>query len=380
MRNGRGNILVVDDSSISSVELARLLSELGHRVDAARNGRQALERIQNEVFDLVLLDIIMPEMDGFQVLEHMRNEGMLPRVPVIVISALDEMDTVVRCIEAGAEDYLSKPFDHTLLKARIGASLEKKRLRDQEQAYVRQLQAERERMQRFTQQLRDSNEELDAFAHTVAHDIKGLLNGIVANAELLRASYHKLTETEAHDRLNSIAYNAYKMNSVTDGLLLLASVREATDIELEPLNMAAIVSDVRLRLSNLVESEQAEIILPPAWPVLLSYGPWVEEIWVNLLSNAVMYGGRPPTVEMGAEKPANGVVRLWIQDNGPGLDPEECARLFTPYTRLNRIKGEGHGLGLSIAKRIVEKLGGNISVESRLGHGSRFSFTLPSAA
>lgn len=144
-----GHILVVDDNRVNRLKLSYGLQQQGYTVALAENGRQALEILEAQTFDLMLLDIIMPEMDGYQVLEHMRRTETLRDIPVIVISALDEMQSVVRCIEMGAEDYLSKPFDSVLLRARIGACLEKKRLRDQEQAYLKQLQIEQDRSERL---------------------------------------------------------------------------------------------------------------------------------------------------------------------------------------------------------------------------------------
>jgi adenylate cyclase len=149
MMRKHGHILVVDDNRMNRLQLARGLQLQGHTVALATNGREALETIREEPFELVLLDIIMPEMDGYQVLAHMKHDDALRDIPVIVISALDEMESVVKCIEMGAEDYLSKPFDPVLLRARIGASLEKKWLRDQEQAYLKQLQIEREMSERL---------------------------------------------------------------------------------------------------------------------------------------------------------------------------------------------------------------------------------------
>ncbi|MBN1485009.1 MAG: response regulator [Chloroflexia bacterium] len=139
----QGKILVVDDNEINRDLLSRQLQRQGHTVATAENGQQALEKMRAADFDLMLLDIMMPEMNGYQVLEHLRGHADLRHIPVIVISAVGEVDSVVRCIELGAEDYLFKPFNRVVLRARIGASLEKKYLRDQEQAYLRQLEAER---------------------------------------------------------------------------------------------------------------------------------------------------------------------------------------------------------------------------------------------
>ena len=134
---GGARLLVVDDNKVNRLLLSRNLELLGHRVAAVENGRVALETLRREPFDLALLDIEMPEMDGFQVLEQIRGDLALRDVPVIVTSSLEGIDNVVRCIELGAEDYLPKPVNPVLLKARIGASLEKKRLRDQQKALVR---------------------------------------------------------------------------------------------------------------------------------------------------------------------------------------------------------------------------------------------------
>jgi CheY-like chemotaxis protein/HAMP domain-containing protein len=129
-------LLIVDDNEINRDVLARRLGRQGYTTAAAENGRKALEMVQTQTFDLLLLDIMMPELNGYEVLRHLKADSHLRDIPVIMISALDDMDSIVRCIKLGAEDYLPKPFDPVLLRARIGASLEKKRLRDQEIEYL----------------------------------------------------------------------------------------------------------------------------------------------------------------------------------------------------------------------------------------------------
>ncbi|MFN2159098.1 MAG: sensor histidine kinase [Anaerolineales bacterium] len=138
MAEGTGRILVVDDNRMNRIKLSRSLENQGYVVGLAEGGQQALDMLNQDVFDVVLLDIIMPEMDGFQVLEKIKCDPNLRDIPVIVISALDETESAVRCIEMGAEDYLPKSFDPVLLRARLGASLQKKRLRDLEKAYLEQ--------------------------------------------------------------------------------------------------------------------------------------------------------------------------------------------------------------------------------------------------
>jgi serine phosphatase RsbU (regulator of sigma subunit) len=134
----------VDDVEMNRDLLTRRLKQLGHQVETAVNGREALEKIASGEFDLVLLDIMMPEVDGYKVLEALRADGTLDRLPVIMISAVTEIDSVVRCVEMGATDYLPKPFNPVLLKARVGATLEKKRLRDRERLWAKSMERELE--------------------------------------------------------------------------------------------------------------------------------------------------------------------------------------------------------------------------------------------
>ncbi|HLE27356.1 MAG TPA: SpoIIE family protein phosphatase [Anaerolineales bacterium] len=144
MTTDRGYILVVDDNKVNCMLLTRALAEQGHTAIIAENGQQALTMLRAQPFDMVLLDVVMPELDGYQTLAQIKHDRALRHIPVIMISSVDEMDSVIRCIEMGAEDYLPKPFNAVLLRARIGVSLEKKRLRDKEQLYLKGLERELE--------------------------------------------------------------------------------------------------------------------------------------------------------------------------------------------------------------------------------------------
>jgi len=150
-----GKLLIVDDNEMNRDMLSRRLRRQGHTVAEAINGMQALRMVKREDFDLILLDIMMPEINGYQVLEQLKADLSLPYIPVIMITAVDNLSSLVRCIELGAEDYLSKPFNPVLLQARIGASLEKKRLRDRQDAYTRQLNVENQRKSDELEKARD---------------------------------------------------------------------------------------------------------------------------------------------------------------------------------------------------------------------------------
>jgi signal transduction histidine kinase len=230
-----------------------------------------------------------------------------------------------------------------------------------------------------TAELQSRNEELDAFAHTVAHDLKGPLGPLIGYAEILEKDHDRLPGDEVRDYLHTISASTQKMNNIIEELLLLAEARQS-QVEIGPLDMQCLIAESLKRLGPMIEEYQAEISCSSSWPTVLGYGPWVEEVWVNYISNAIKYGGQPPCVELGATTQSDSRVCFWVRDNGAGITPEAQARLFTPFTRLAQARAKGHGLGLSIVRRIVEKLGGQVGVESDATRlGSVFSFALPSA-
>jgi len=233
-------------------------------------------------------------------------------------------------------------------------------------------------LQQQIRELEARNQELHTYAHTVAHDLKGPLGTLTCLATILQEEHAQMSVEEQHSCLNDLVRVTHKMSNTIDELLLLAEVREA-EIETEPLDMATIVAEAQARLAHMVQDYQAEIILPAAWPVAKGRAAWVEEVWVNYLGNA-KYGGWPPHVELNAATQLDGAVCFWIRDNGPGIELEDQARLFKPFTRLDQARAKGHGLGLSVVRQIVEKLGGEVGVSSVPGHGSMFSFTLPAVS
>jgi signal transduction histidine kinase len=376
------SILIVDDTPENLRLLAGILGERGYRIRPASNGDLALATVQKGLPDLILLDILMPGMDGYQVCERLKAEERTRKIPVIFISALDETLDKVRAFLVGGVDYITKPFQTEEVIARVETHLAVHDLQQSLQAQVA---------------------ELDAFAHTVAHDLRSPLGVLVGYGELLSEHLAGAQSEVVQRYLDVIVATARKMETIIDELLLLSEVRRLEEAVLEPLAMGVIVAEARARLAALIAEHRAEIVLPDRWPVVLGHGPWVEEVWVNYISNALKYGGMPdegipPRVELGFDEPIsqlknNGAypmpaygelepgaaaVRFWVRDNGPGLTPEEQAKLFTPFTRLHQLRATGYGLGLSIVRRIAEKLGGQVGVDSIVGQGSTFWFNLPS--
>ncbi len=225
-------------------------------------------------------------------------------------------------------------------------------------------------------ELQARNDELDAFAHTVAHDLKNSIHGVMGWAEILRDDGPGLPPDAHREIADVVVATAQKMGTVVHELLLLAGVRQAS-VEVRPVAMGDVVAEAMARALHAPGASVVPAGLPTHWPVALGHAPWIEEIWVNYLTNAAKYGG--PTVTLGAGPSASGQARFWVHDDGPGLAPEAQQGLFVPFSRVGAVDVEGHGLGLSIVRRIAERLGGTCGVESAPGAGTRFWFALPCA-
>jgi signal transduction histidine kinase len=368
----KGNLLIVDDTPANLRLLSTMLTEQGYKVRSVINGPMALTATQAAPPDLILLDITMPEMSGYEVCQQLKANEQTCDIPIIFISALDEVEDKVHAFIAGGVDYITKPFQVEEVLMRVETHLTLRQLQKALQTQNTQLQQEICERQRAEEEREKLIQELDAFAHTVAHDLKGPLSYVIGYTELLKDEGN---EEARQSYIAAIIKGAHKMNNIIKELLLLAKMRR-TEVSLRPLPMAEIVQEALHRFVFVIQEEQAEVILPPDWPPALGYGPWVEEVWSNYISNALKYGGRPPQLELGGELQPDGMVRFWVKDNGRGLSLEEQAKLFTPFVRLDEVRAEGHGLGLSIVQRIVEKLGGTVGVTSWPGAGSSFSFTL----
>jgi two-component system sensor histidine kinase/response regulator len=362
-----GNILIVDDTPANLRLLSNMLAEQGYKVRSVISGQMALTATQASPPDLILLDIRMPEMNGYEVCEHLKSDEDTRDIPIIFISALDATQDKVKAFTVGGVDYITKPFQLEEVLARVKTHLA---LRNLQKSLQREI-IERDRL----------ISELDAYAHTVAHDLKNPLGTLVGFSDMLETEYTDLSDEQIFLCVNTIAKSARKMTNIIEELLLLSSVRKMDDVRTEPLDMGAVVGESLDRLADMIAGHQAEITSPEVWPAAIGYGPWVEEIWVNYLSNGLKYGGQPPQLEIGGKllNGPTGQVRFWVRDNGAGLSAAEQARLFTPFTQIHQARAEGHGLGLSIVQRIVERLGGQVGVESAEGQGSVFFFTLPSA-
>lgn len=218
--------------------------------------------------------------------------------------------------------------------------------------------------------------DLSSFSHMVAHDLKSPLNGIIGLSEMVNSG-EIIDMEEVKDIFSHINTSAKTMSQIIDELLLLSTVR-LQDVMLHEIEMDQIVEAVIKRMSEMIHEYNAEISLPDHWPIVLGYGPWIEEMWVNLISNGLKYGGRPPKLELSFTEDQSDYIWFSLKDNGNGIALDKQKIIFKEFTRVSDLNIDGHGLGLSIVERIAIKLGGGVKVfsEHQAGQGCIFSFSL----
>ncbi len=363
---------MVDDDAANRDVLSRRLQQQGHGVTTASSGREALEMMSAAAYDLVLLDIMMPDMDGYEVLRHIKSDARLQHIPVIMISALSEVQSVVRCIDAGAEDYLTKPFNAVLLRARIGASLEKKRGRDRETALYAELQQNYKRLQEL-EKLRDD------MRNMIVHDLRTPLTAVIVGVEML----------EKHGALNDAQREM--MTIATDGgKTLLGMINDLLDVEkmesgaamlhYEELSPAALVARAVAQVASLAEMEGTELVtdVDAELPRFAGDENKLSRTIVNLVANAIKFT-RAGTVTISVTQQPDSLC-FAVRDTGAGIPAEAFERIFEKFGQLDAHNRVGTGLGLAFCKLAVEAHGGSISVESTPGEGSTFSLTIPVAA
>jgi signal transduction histidine kinase len=367
-----GTLLVVDDQSTNREVLSRRLKQQGHTVVTASSGHEALVAMREMPFDLVLLDIMMPDMDGYEVLRRIKSDDRLQHIPVVMISAVDELQSVVRCIAAGAEDYLAKPFNPTLLQARIGACLEKKWSRDRETLLFDELQ-------KNYRQLQEAEKLRDDFRNMIVHDLRTPLTSVIAGADMLGRG----TGFDAMQR-EMIALVA------AGGRTLLGMINDLLDVEkmeagmmalrYEDLSAPALVANAIAEIRSLADDSGTSLVtvLEEGLTPFAGDANKLGRTLVNLIANAIRFTPRGTVTITAGVDGEN--VRFSVADTGRGIPADAFERIFEKFGQVDAQSRVGTGLGLAFCKLAVEAHGGRIKVESTLGAGSTFSFTVPRVA
>jgi signal transduction histidine kinase len=359
-------ILVVDDHP-QNIELlkAHLVSE-GYDVVAAGNGEEALGLAQ-KLPDLILLDIIMPKMSGFEVLEKLRAGEKTQLIPVVMITALRETQDKVKAIEAGCDDFISKPFDKNELLARVRSLLRIKRLQDEVRGNY--------------DKLKDLEALKDNLAHMIIHDFNNPLMVISGNLQLVKLSCENLSAAQKNYVEQALVACRYLQRMAKDLLDVNKMEEGKTRLHLEKFNLGVLVKDAvgQMKIIAFWEKKELSCEMAENIPEIVMDKELVERVVVNLVSNAIKFtheGGRI-VVSLAYDHQGNSVY-LCVKDDGAGIAPQYLERLFDKFMQVESKEAKhGYGLGLTFCKMAVEAHGGEIKVESQEGKGSTFIVRLP---
>ncbi len=415
------HVLVADDDEPSRIYFSRQLRQYNLNVTAVENGSQVICWLKKQPFDLILLDILMPELNGFQTLEIIKTDPDFKHIPVIMVSGLDDLDSLAHCIEMGAEDYLFKPLNPVLLKARINACLERKWLRDQEKSYLEQLKAEKAAAE-------SANWAKSVFLANMSHELRTPLNAIIGYSEILREDLQEIDASLVPD-LDKIRSSGKHLLGLINDILDISKIEAGKmDLYLEHFDIAFLIQEVAQTAQPWVEKNGSSFSVhcPKDLGTMHTDLSKVRQILLNLLSNAAKFTEKG-TVRLAVERRQEAGARSqesegigvrdgglgakdWklgdrmdgsktsqnselqtpnsptphiafiISDTGIGISPDQQETIFEAFNQGDNSstrKYSGTGLGLALSRRFCQMLGGTISVKSTPGCGSTFTVSLP---
>ena len=370
------SILIVDDMSANLQVITSQLEGRGYIVLVARGGQEAIERVEFAHPDLILLDVVMPGMDGFETCRRLKQSEATRDIPVIFMTALTATDDKIEGLRAGAVDYVTKPLNAEEVVARVDTHLTLYALRQQLAAQIRQLRLEIAAREQAQAAVQRSNAELEQLAYVASHDMQEPLRMVASYLQLVAERYGDRLDSDGHEFIGYAVDGAKRMQALINDLLAFSRVSTKAR-PFEPSDSAKIVATAKLHLRVAIE-ESGTTITEGELPTVLGDATQLLQLFQNLIGNAIKFRGEAaPQVHVAAQLTDEG-WRFSVSDNGIGIAPEYFERIFVLFQRLHGRKAyPGTGIGLALCKRIVERHGGRIWVESAPGRGSLFRFTLP---
>ena len=361
--NTKPKILIVDDKPENLKALRKVLKDLDIELVEATSGNDALKATLHHDFALALLDIQMPEMDGYELAGLLREEEKTAHLPFIFISAVytDNLN-VFTGYEKGAFSFITKPFQPEILINKVKLFIEK---HQQEVALFE-----------LNEELKNTNKELEAFTYSVSHDLRTPLRAVNGYAQMLNEDYSPKLDAEAKRLIDNIKYNATKMGMLIDDLLAFSKLGRK-EIQKSNIDMNELTKEVLVGINKAI-AHSAEIKMGNLHSTKADYS-LLYQVMLNLISNAVKYSSKKahPLVEIFSEE-KNGEIIFSVKDNGVGFDMHFVHKLFGIFQRLHKSKDfEGTGVGLAIVQRIISKHGGKVWAEAEFEKGATFNFALP---
>jgi signal transduction histidine kinase len=385
----RVNILIVDDQPEGRLALEAVLEDFGQHLVMAGSSREAFRHLLDKEFAVILLDVQMPEMDGFETAELIRSRARSRHTPIIFLTASHKSDAhMFKGYAAGAVDYLSKPFVPEILRSKVKVFVELHKKTLLLQAANRELENAKEELRNLNGELNSrrmelemANKELEAFSYSVSHDLRAPLRHMNGFAEILGQHAARVLDEKGRRYLDTISKAAKQMGVLIDDLLAFSQIGR-TDIRKVSINLNELVKQV---LSDLKPDTEGRSII---WniddlPDITGDPSLLRLVLVNLIGNAIKYTRKRETtqIEIGSER--NGAekyrgITIFIKDNGAGFDMKYAEKLFGVFSRLhNATDFEGTGIGLANVRRIIARHGGSTWAEGEVNQGATFYFSLP---
>ncbi|OKH46949.1 hypothetical protein NIES2101_24350 [Calothrix sp. HK-06] len=377
-------ILIVDDLPNNLAVLQDYLIESGFEVLAALDGESAIEQAKYAKPDLILLDVLMPGMNGFETCYHLKANQTTQHIPVIFITSLSDIEDKVKGFDTGAVDYITKPIKKPELLARVKTHLSLQNLQKQLQQQNQLLQEEinirlkvEEDLKQRTAQLEAVNQELDAFGHSVAHDLRSSITSINGFNYFLEKEYSELLGETGQHYTRRMREATTRMEKLIEGLMLLSQVK-GNKMSYQDVNLSEIASDIIAQFQQTYPEREVEFICSGN---IFTYGDeqLLRILLDNLLGNSWKYTAKKPKacIEFCAMQNEQSQEIFFVRDNGAGFKMAHASKLFSAFQRLHRrSEFPGSGIGLATVKRIVERHNGNIWAEAIENEGATFYFTI----
>jgi len=394
----RVKILLVDDQPDNLLSAEAVLESLGEEIVKASSGREALRHLLDEEFAVILLDVMMPGMDGFETATLIRQRDRSRHTPIIFLTALGKSEEhLIRGYDVGAVDYLFKPIVPEVLRSKVTVFADLYRKSRLIQRHSELLQRRNEELQQAMQKLEQAgleiqmlnehlegrireldsvNKELEAFSYSVSHDLRAPLMRIAGFSQALQESYADKLDDTGRLHLERVNTSARRMCQLVDDLLNLARVTRM-ELRRELVDMSALATSIAVELESRDPARKNVFVIANG---LESYGDpgLLRAVLLNLFENSWKFTRKSeaPRIEFGSGT-QNGIQVFFVRDNGAGFDQAMAHKLFNPFQRLHpSSQFEGTGIGLATADRIIRRHGGRIWAEGRVGRGATFSFTL----
>lgn len=358
-----GCLLVVDDQESNIQVVGAALGKLGFEILPATGGIQVFQRLAVRRPDLILLDLLMPDMDGFEVCRRIRENPEWTEIPIIFLSSADDKSLIVRALESGGVDYITKPFNQAELVSRVRTHLALKRARDE---------------------LKQLAEDRDELLGILTHDLKNHLGGMDMSAQLLCDRTEALADPKLRLMAENISHSSSQMLMFVKEFLANASADHGLNLKAGPVNFSDVAARAVQQHQQVAGHKQLvlQLVLPPNGALVQADVAGLTQVFDNLLSNAIKFSPRGKQIRLTISAAGQNYVECQVQDQGPGFTEADRLGMFKRYGRLSARPTAGEpstGLGLSIVKKLILAMQGELACESTPGNGATFAFRLPLA-